>query len=45
MEIIIKLNGRKLVACKKCGVFSKLQGKKKKQGLCGHCTSKVATVV
>lgn len=45
MEIKIKLNGRKLVACKKCGVYIILQGKKKKKGLCSHCTSKVATVV
>ncbi|WP_419955958.1 hypothetical protein ACN6MT_11455 [Neobacillus niacini] len=45
MEIRIKLNGRKLVACKKCGVYSEIHGKKKKKGLCNHCTNKVATVV
>jgi hypothetical protein len=36
MDIKIKLNGRKLVACKKCGIFSKIKGKKKKRGLCNH---------
>lgn len=45
MEFIIKLNGRKLVACKGCGVYCKLHGKKKKQGLCNHCTNKVVAVV
>jgi hypothetical protein len=45
MEIKIKLNGRKLMACKGCGVYCKLQGKKKKQGLCNNCINKAACAV
>ena len=44
MEIKIKLNGRKLVACKGCGVYKKMQGKRKKKGFCKDCTPQATTV-
>lgn len=42
MEIKIKLNGRKLVPCTKCGVFHKANGNKKTKLICSPCKKEVA---
>jgi hypothetical protein len=37
MTIKIKIDGRKYVACKECGVYYKSQGGKKKKKICTRC--------
>lgn len=44
MSIKIKVDGKKLVPCKKCGVFHKSRGKKKKTVICPRCTQEPSLV-